>query len=71
MIPQAVSTRRRVSAAICAPPKSALNAAMDAALRQHKPSRGRRRTMRVGTSMVLDSLKISHRPEEIEARLVP
>ena len=44
---------------------------MVAALRQHKPSRGRRRTTLVGTSMVPVSLKIIHRPEEIEARLVP
>ena len=44
---------------------------MVAALRQYKPSRGRRRTTRAGTSMVPGSLKIIHRPEEIEARLVP
>ena len=71
MIPPPVSATRRVSAAICAHPKGALKAAMVEALRQHKPSRGRRRMTLAGTSMIPDSLKIIHRPEEIEARLVP
>ena len=71
MIPPPVSATRRVSAAICAHPNGALKAAMVAALWQHKPSRGRRRTTLAGTSMVPVSLKIIHGPEEIEARLVP
>ena len=67
---------RRVShetiyAAIYAHPRGGLKAAMIEALRQAKPARGRRRTTRAGRSMVPEPLRIIHRPEEIEARLVP
>lgn len=67
---------RRVShetiyAAIYAQPRGGLKAAMIEALRQGKPSRGRRRTTLAGTAMVPESLRIIHRPEEIEARIVP
>src|SRR5512143_1901913 len=41
------------------------------ALRQAKPVRGRRRTTLAGRSMVPESLRIIHRPEEIAARRVP
>ena len=51
--------------------KGGLKAAMVAALRQAKPARGLRRTTRAGNCMVPESLRIIHRPEEIEARLIP
>jgi IS30 family transposase len=60
-----------IYAAIYAQPRGGLKAAMIEALRQAKPARGRRRTTLAGTSMVPESLRIIHRPEEIEARLVP
>jgi IS30 family transposase len=60
-----------IYAAIYAQPKGALKAAMVVALRQAKPARGLRRTTLSGGSMVPESLRIIHRPEEIEARLVP
>ena len=41
------------------------------ALRQHKPSREPRRTTLSGGSIAPESLRIIHRPEEIEGRLVP
>ena len=44
---------------------------MIAALRQHKPARGLRRTTLSGSSIAPESLRIIHRPEEIEGRLVP
>jgi IS30 family transposase len=44
---------------------------MIAALRQHKPARGLRRTTQSGGSIAPESLRIIHRPEEIEGRLVP
>jgi len=67
---------RRVShetihTAIHAQPRGGLKAAMIEALRQGKPARGRRRTTIAGSSMVPESLRIIHRPEEIEARIVP
>ncbi len=60
-----------IYAAIYAQPRGGLKAAMIEALRQRKPARGRRRTTLAGTSMVPESLRIIHRPEEIEARVVP
>jgi IS30 family transposase len=44
---------------------------MIAALRQHKHSRGLQRTTLAGGSIAPESLRIIHRPEEIEDRLVP
>ena len=44
---------------------------MIAALRQEKPARGVRRTTLSGGSIAPESLRIIHRPEEIESRLVP
>ena len=60
-----------IYAAIYTHPRGGLKAAMIEALRQAKPSRGRRRTTLAGSSMVPETLRIIHRPEEIEARLVP
>ena len=60
-----------IYAAIYAQPRGGLKAEMIAALRQHKPSRGLRRTTLAGGSIAPESLRIIHRPEEIEGRLVP
>ena len=60
-----------IYAAIYAQPRGGLKAAMIEALRQAKPTRGLKRTTLAGTPMVPESLRIIHRPEEIEARIVP
>ncbi|MFT7593571.1 MAG: IS30 family transposase, partial [Paracoccaceae bacterium] len=57
-------------AAIYAQPRGGLKAAMIEALRQRKPARGRRRTTLAGSSMVPETLRITHRPEEIDERIV-
>lgn len=69
--PKSRVSHETIYAAIYAQPKGGLKAAMVAALRQAKPARGLRRTTLAGTSMVPESLRIIHRPEEIEARLIP
>jgi IS30 family transposase len=60
-----------IYAAIYAQPRGGLKAAMIEALRQAKPTRGPKRTTLAGTPMMPESLRIIHRPEEIEARIVP
>jgi IS30 family transposase len=60
-----------IYAAIYAQPRGGLKAEMLAALRQAKPARGLRRTTQSGGSIAPESLRIIHRPEEIEGRLVP
>ena len=60
-----------ICAAICAQPRGGLKAGMIVALRQHKPTCGRSRTTLSGGSIAPDSLRIIHRPAEIEGRLVP
>ena len=69
--PTARVSHETIYAAIYAQPKGALKAAMVLALRQAKPARGLRRTTLAGTSMVPETLRIIHRPEEVEARLIP
>jgi IS30 family transposase len=69
--PAARVSHETIYAAIYAQPRGGLKAAMVEALRQAKPTRGRRRTTLAGTSMVPESLRIINRSEEIEARLVP
>jgi IS30 family transposase len=69
--PSACVSHETIYAAIYAQPRGGLKAAMIEALRQAKPSRGRRRTTLAGSAIVPESLRIIHRPEEIEARLVP
>ena len=70
-------SERQVSAetiyrAIYAHPRGSLKAEMVAALRQAKPSRGRRRTTAASTGgFVPEQLRIVHRPEDIEHRLMP
>ena len=69
--PSARVSHETIYAAIYAQPRGGLKSAMIEALRQAKPVRGRRRTTLAGSAMVPESLRIVHRPEEIEARLVP
>ena len=69
--PSRLISHETIYAAIYAQPRGGLKAEMIAALRQHKPARGLRRTTLAGGSIAPESLKIIHRPEEIEARLVP
>lgn len=60
-----------IYATIYAQPRGALKQAMVAALRQAKPTRGRRRTTAAARSFVPEALRIQHRPQAIERRLVP
>jgi IS30 family transposase len=69
--PTRLISHETIYAAIYAQPKGGLKAEMIAALRQHKPARGLRRTTLAGGSIAPESLRIIHRPEEIEGRLVP
>ena len=69
--PTRLISHETIYAAIYAQPRGGLKAEMIAALRQHKPSRGLRRTTLPGGSIAPESLRIIHRPEEIEGRLVP
>ena len=69
--PTARVSHETIYAAIYAQPKGGLKAAMVDALRHHKPTRGLRRSTLAGSSMVPESLRIIHRPDEIEARLIP
>jgi IS30 family transposase len=69
--PDRCVSHETIYAAIYAQPRGGLKAAMIEALRQKKPTRGRRRTTLAGSSMVPEELRIIHRPEEIEARIVP
>lgn len=56
---------------IYAQPRGALKQDMLAALRQAKPVRGRRRTTAAARSFVPEALRIQHRPQDIETRLLP
>ena len=69
--PTRLISHETIYAAIYAQPRGGLKAAMIEALRQAKPTRGLKRTTLAGSAMVPESLRIIHRPEEIEARLVP
>jgi IS30 family transposase len=69
--PTRLISHETIYAAIYAQPRGGLKAEMIAALRQHKPTRGLRRTTLAGGSIAPESLRIIHRPEEIEGRLVP
>ncbi len=60
-----------IYAAIYAQPRGSLKTLMIEALRQAKPKRGARRATLAGSAMVPETLRIIHRPEDIEARLVP
>ena len=69
--PAARVSHETIHAAICAQPRGGLKTAMTLALRQHEPTRGRSLTTWAGGSIAPESLRIIHRPEENEARLVP
>jgi len=69
--PARLISHETIYAVIYAQPKGVLKAGMIAALRQHKHARGLRRTTLAGSSIAPESLRITHRPEEIEGRLVP
>ena len=69
--PTRLISHETIYAAIYVQPRGGLKAEMIAALRQHKPARGLRRTTLSGSSIAPESLRIVHRPEEIEGRLVP
>ncbi|WP_434991235.1 IS30 family transposase, partial [Xanthomonas melonis] len=60
-----------IYAAIYAHPRGALKKALVQALRQGKPTRGLRRTTAAQRSWVPEELRIVHRPEHVEQRLVP
>ncbi|WP_448152199.1 IS30 family transposase [Castellaniella caeni] len=60
-----------IYAAIYAHPRGALKKALIEALRQAKPTRGRRRTTAARQSFVPEELRIVHRPEAVATRLVP
>lgn len=67
---QAVS-HETIYAAIYAQPRGALKQGMIDALRHAKPVRGRRRTTRAKGQTIPEALRIVHRPEQIEHRLLP
>ena len=69
--PTRLISHETIYAAIYAQPRGGLKAEMIAALRQHKAARGLRRTTLSVSSIAPESLRIVHRPEEIEGRLVP
>lgn len=73
--PSARVSHETIYAMIYAQPRGGLKAAMVEALRQHKHRRGTGRGIGRkpggGSAIVPESLKILHRPEEVEARLIP
>jgi IS30 family transposase len=73
--PQARVSHETIYAMIYAQPRGGLKAALLEALRQGKPRRGIGRGVGRkpggGSAIVPESLKIIHRPEEVEARLIP
>ena len=72
---QARVSHETISAMIYAQPRGGLKAALVEALRQHKHrpglGRGIGRKPGGGSAIVPESLKIIHRPEEVNARLIP
>ncbi|QHG88105.1 IS30 family transposase [Xanthomonas cucurbitae] len=60
-----------IYATIYAHPRGGLKKELVEALRQHKPSRGLRRTSAAKRTWVPEELRIVHRPEEVQQRLVP
>jgi IS30 family transposase len=69
--PSARVSHETIYAMIYAQPRGGLKAAMVEALRQGKTRRGTRRRTGAGSAIVPESLKIIHRPEEVDARLIP
>ena len=64
-------SHKTIYAMIYAQPRGGLKAAMVEALRQGKTRRGTRRTTGAGSAIIPESLKIIHRPEGVDARLIP
>lgn len=60
-----------IYASIYAHPRGGLKKELVEALRQSKPTRGRRRTTAAKRTWVPEELRIVHRPEEVQQRLVP
>jgi IS30 family transposase len=60
-----------IYASIYAHPRGGLKKELVEALRQSKPARGRRRTTAAKRTWVPEELRIVHRPEEVQQRLVP
>lgn len=60
-----------IYASIYAHPRGGLKKELVEALRQSKPTRGRRRTTAAKRTWVPEQLRIVHRPEEVQQRLVP
>jgi IS30 family transposase len=69
--PAARVSHETIYAMIYAQARGGLKAALVEALRQGKPRRGTRRRTLAGSAIVPERLRILHRPEEVEARLVP
>lgn len=64
-------SHQTIYASIYAHPRGGLKKELVQALRQSKPARGRRRTTAATRSWVPEDLRIVHRPEEVQQRLVP
>lgn len=60
-----------IYASIYAHPRGGLKKELLEALRQSKPTGRRRRTTAAKRSWVPEELRIVHRPEEVQQRLVP
>jgi len=60
-----------IYASIYAHPRGGLKKELVEALRQSKPTRGRRRTTAAKRTWVPEELRIAHRPEDVQQRLVP
>ncbi len=69
--PAARVSHETIYAMIHAQPRGGLKAALALALRQGQLRRGTRRRTGRGSAIVPESLKIIHRPEEVDARLIP
>lgn len=60
-----------IYASIYAHPRGGLKKELVEALRQSKPTRGRHRTTAAKRTWAPEELRIAHRPEEVQQRLVP
>lgn len=65
------ASHETIYAAIYAHPRGGLKKELVEALRQHKPTRGLRRTTAAKRTWVPEELRIVHRPEEVTQRLIP
>ena len=65
------ASHETIYAAIYAHPRGGLKKELVEALRQHKPTRGLRRTTAAKRTWAPEELRIVHRPEEVAQRLIP